>query len=102
GGHWSTELVRDERDEVGAHRREAAQLVDRPPLGLIGADVLRRGRDQPAEQADELDLRRREGILLAAQQREHARRPRPREQRSGDAAAEPEPEKLALFREAAR
>ena len=43
GGHRRAHLVRDERDEVGAQRREPAQLGDGlllglvQPLGLLGA-----------------------------------------------------------------
>ena len=56
GRHRAAQLVRDERDEVGAQRGEPPQLLDRLPLGLVRADVLHRGRDQPAEQGGELDL----------------------------------------------
>ena len=40
GRHRAAELVRDERDEVGAERGQAAQLVRRRALGLVGAQVL--------------------------------------------------------------
>src|SRR5207248_4814370 len=51
--HRRSQLVRDERDEVGAQRREPAQLVDGAPLGLVGPDVLDGGRNEPTEQGDE-------------------------------------------------
>ena len=38
------QLVRDERDEVGAQRREPPQLLDGLALGLVGADVLHGAR----------------------------------------------------------
>ena len=71
GGHRAPQLVRDERDEVGAQRREPPQLLDRLPLGLVGADVLDRGRDEAAEQRDELDLLGRERVGLDARERDH-------------------------------
>src|SRR5829696_237468 len=39
-GHRRTELVRDEGDEVGPERREAAQLLRRIALGRVRAQVL--------------------------------------------------------------
>src|SRR5256885_1597106 len=96
--HRRAQLVRDERDEVGAQGREAAKLLDRSPLGLVGADVLDGARDEPAEQARELDLLRAEGVGLAADEREHADRARTLEQRHRQPRAQPEGEELLLLR----
>ena len=45
------QLVRDHRDEVGAQRRQAPQLLGGAPLGLVGADVLDRRGDLAGQRA---------------------------------------------------
>ena len=86
--HRAAQLVRDERDEVGAQRGEAAQLLDRAALALVGADVLDRRGGEPAEQ-------RRRARSRARRTRPARARPseispigaRAGEQRRGDAAS---------------
>ena len=56
GSHRAAQLVGDERDEVGAQRREPRELLDAAPLGLVRADVLDGRRHEAPEQRDELDL----------------------------------------------
>ena len=55
-GHGRAQLVRDHGDEVGAERREPAQLLGGAALGLVGPDVLDGGRDLAREEHDHLDL----------------------------------------------
>ena len=68
-GHRAAQLVGDEGDEVGAKLRELCELLHTPPLGLVGTDVLHGGRDEAAEQGDELDL-----VLAERVRRARARR----------------------------
>ena len=56
GRHRAAQLVRDERDEVGAERRQAPQLVHRRALGLVRAQVLHRRRDEPPEERHQAEL----------------------------------------------
>src|SRR5207248_2803579 len=85
--HRAPQLVGDERDEVGAEAREAAQLVGGRALGLVGADVLHRCRDEPAEQRRQLDLLGREGGALPANDREHADGPGAEQERRAEPRA---------------
>jgi hypothetical protein len=89
--------VRNERDEVCAQRREAAELLDGPPLGFVGANVLHRGRDETPEQREQLDLVPAERVRLRADDRDHPDRAGTRQQRRGDARPEPEAEQLHLL-----
>ena len=102
GRHRAAQLVRDERDEVGAQRGQAAELVRGGALGLVGAQVLDRARDEPAEQRDELDLLGAEGPGLAARDHERADRPRPELQRREHARPDPELEQRAPRRDSSR
>ena len=60
GRHGTSQLVRDERDEVGPQRGEAPELLDGLALGVVRADVLHGGCDESSEQREELDFFRRE------------------------------------------
>ena len=77
GRHRASQLVGHERDEIGAQRGKAAQLIGRAPFSLVRADVLNRGRDQPPQQRHELELFRRERIRLCAHETERPDRSRP-------------------------
>ncbi len=92
--------MRDERDEVCAQRREAAQLLDGRALRVVGPDVLDRGRDEASEQGEQLDLLLRERARLLADDRDHPDRARAREQRRDHAAVQAEPHELGLLVEA--
>ena len=98
GGHRAAKLVRDEGDEVRAQGREPAQLLDGLPLGLVGADVLDRRRDEATEERHELDLLVREGIRLLPRERDHADRPCSENQGSDQLAVEPERDEAAVLR----
>ena len=73
------------------------QLLDAPPLRVVGADVLHRSRDEAAEQRHELDLLVRERVGVEARDREHPDRTRADEQRSEDPAVEPERDEQAIL-----
>ena len=96
-GHRAAQLVRDERDEVGAQRREAPQLLDRPALGLVRVDVLRGGRDEPAEQREQLDLLLLERVAAGADERQHPDRARAGDERRREPAAEAERDERLLL-----
>ena len=96
--HRAAQLVRDERDEVGAQRREPPQLLDGAALALVGADVLHGGCGQTPEQADELDLVLRERVRLASADGDEPDRASAREQRRDDPGAHAEREELRLLR----
>ena len=55
----AAQLVRDEGDEVGAERREPAQLIDGRALRLVGADVLDGARRRGGRAASRARPRRR-------------------------------------------
>ena len=95
--HRRAQLVRDERDEVGAKRREAAELLDGLALGLVGADVLHRARHEAAEQAGELDLVLGERVRLGPDEREHPDRAGPLQQWCRKPTAQAEREELLLL-----
>ena len=97
-GHRAPQLVRDERDEVRAERREPPELLDGRALGLVGADVLDGAPEEAAEEGDELDLVLGERVGLGADEGDHPHALRPDEQRRGEAAAQPQLEELRLFR----
>ena len=56
GRHRAAQLVRDERDEVGAKRGQPPQLLDGRPLGLVRAQVLDGCRNEASEERHEGDL----------------------------------------------
>ena len=98
--HRASQLMRDERDEVGAHHRQALQLLDRAALALVGADVLHRRGDEAAEQAHQLDLVLRERVALVAADRDEPDRAAADVERRGDARVDPErpqPRLLGVF-----
>ncbi len=96
--HRAAQLVRDERHEVGAKLRQARELLDASPLGLVGADVLDGGRNEATQQRDELDLVRAEGVRTVARQAQHPDRARADQQRRHELAAQPERKKLLVGR----
>ena len=86
----------DERDEVGPELREARELLDPSPLGLVGADVLHRGRDEAAEQRDELDLVLAERVGPVAREAEHPDRAGAEQEWRHQLAAQTEREELLV------
>ena len=97
GRHRAAQLVRDERDEVRAQRGQPAELVRGRALGLVGAQVLDRRRDEPAEERHELDLLGAEGRGLGARDHERPDRPRPELQRREHARSHAELEQARLL-----
>ena len=95
--HRAAQLVGDERDEVGAKRREPAQLLRGRPLCVVGPDVLHSGRHQPSEQRDELTLLRGERIHLGSHEPEHPDRARAHLQRREHAAVQTEGEQVLFL-----
>ena len=90
--------MRDERDEVGAERREAPQFLDPASLGLVGANVLDGARDQPPEQAYELELLALERARFAANERDHPDRLRTLQKGRRDPTPESQLDEFALLR----
>ena len=96
--HRAAQLVRHERDEVRAHRREAPQLGDGPMLRVVGADVLDGRGGEASDQRHELDLLGREGIGLGAGEGDQPERGRADEQRRRQPRAQPEVDQHVLLR----
>ena len=90
--------MRHEGNEVGPQRRQAPQLVRGRALRFVGSDVLDRGGDLPAEQGDELDLLRGEGIPLHPHEAEHPDRPGPHQQGRKQTALQAQREEIFLLR----
>jgi len=94
--------VRHQRDEVGAQRRQAPELVRSRPLRFVGADVLDCGRDDPTEQRYEFDLLREECIRLRAHEPEHPDRSGTNLQGRDEPTLQAERKEIFLFRIAIR
>ena len=97
GRHRASELVRDERDEVGAQSREPTELLHGRPLRLVRPDVLHRGCDEASEQRDELDLVRPERVGSRAADRQRTDRARAELERRHHARAQAQPKEPFLL-----
>ena len=90
--------MRDERDEVGAERREPAKLFRRIALGCVRAHVLNGEADLPREHRDQVGFVGRERVGLGAGDREHPQKLASRREGRDDAGPKPGPGQFLLLR----